>query len=417
MTTELNDALGILIAILGGAAVGVERQWSGHASGPKARFAGIRTFTLLGLAAGIAGLLWADGQHALATIILAGCVALIVVAYAAASRVEVDGTTEVAALVVLAAGTLSGMHHLKLASAAMALTTLLLIEKSRLHNLVARIDDASLHAAVRFTVMALVILPLLPSGPYGPWGGIRPRQLWALVLFFSGLSFVGYLSHRLISARRGYTIAGMLGGIISSTNVTFAFARTSRSEAASGTALAIGAIAASAVMCIRVLVATAVLNPAASVSLARYLIAPFLTAAAIGVVGSFKGEQSESRETLPSNPLQFTSALQMAVLFQLVIFGVRWAEGKFGQPGVFVSAGLLGFTDVDALVISIAKNAAAQLSSSTIAQAITIGVLANTILKLGIAVVVGSGRFRSLVGAGLCAVAVACAVSIWVALM
>src|SRR5579864_1792271 len=159
MTTELNDALGILIAILGGAAVGVERQWSGHASGPKARVAGIRTFTLLGLAAGIAGWLWADGQHAVATVILAGCVALIVAAYVAASRVEVDGTTEVAALVVLAAGTLSGMHHLRLASAAIALTTLLLIEKSRLHNLVARIDDASLRAAVRFTVMALVILP------------------------------------------------------------------------------------------------------------------------------------------------------------------------------------------------------------------------------------------------------------------
>jgi uncharacterized membrane protein (DUF4010 family) len=84
---------------------------------------------------------------------------------------------------------------------------------------------------------------------------------------------------------------------------------------------------------------------------------------------------------------------------------------------VFVSAGLLGFTDVDALVISIAKNATAQLSSSTIAQAITIGVLANTILKLGIAVVVGIGRFRTVAGAGLCAVAAACAISIWAALM
>ena len=38
--------------------------------------------------------------------------------------------------------------------------------------------------------MALVVLPLLPSGPYGPWGGIRPRELWALVLFFSGLLLI-----------------------------------------------------------------------------------------------------------------------------------------------------------------------------------------------------------------------------------
>ena len=42
------DVIGLLIAALGGAAVGIERQWSGHADGPRARFAGIRTFTLIG---------------------------------------------------------------------------------------------------------------------------------------------------------------------------------------------------------------------------------------------------------------------------------------------------------------------------------------------------------------------------------
>jgi len=33
MVLELKDALGILIAGLGGAAVGLEREWSGHAGG------------------------------------------------------------------------------------------------------------------------------------------------------------------------------------------------------------------------------------------------------------------------------------------------------------------------------------------------------------------------------------------------
>ena len=41
------DIVRVLIAALGGAAVGLERQWSGHADGPAARFAGIRTFTML----------------------------------------------------------------------------------------------------------------------------------------------------------------------------------------------------------------------------------------------------------------------------------------------------------------------------------------------------------------------------------
>jgi hypothetical protein len=36
-------------------AVGIEREWSGHATGPAARFAGARTFLLLGLLGGLAG--------------------------------------------------------------------------------------------------------------------------------------------------------------------------------------------------------------------------------------------------------------------------------------------------------------------------------------------------------------------------
>jgi uncharacterized membrane protein (DUF4010 family) len=185
MNFDLHDALGLLIATLGGAAVGLEREWSGHASGPRARFAGIRTFTLLGLGAGVAGWLWSNGLQVFAAILAAGSAALIVAAYVAASRAQVDGTTEVAAFVVLTAGIVAGVHEVRLASAMIALTTLLLIEKSRLHSLVRRIDDASLRAGFRFAVMAVVILPMLPSGPYGPLGGIRPRQLWALVLFFS----------------------------------------------------------------------------------------------------------------------------------------------------------------------------------------------------------------------------------------
>ena len=113
---------------------------------------------------------------------------------------------------------------------------------------------------VRFAVMALVVLPLLPRGPYGPLGGVRPRELWALVLFFSGRSFVGYVARRIVGPGHGYFVTGLLGGLVSSTNVTFSFARTSRIEPASARALAFGAVAANAMLYPRVLVATSVLN-------------------------------------------------------------------------------------------------------------------------------------------------------------
>ena len=90
--------------VLGGLAVGIEREWSGKSSGPHARFAGLRTFTLLGIISTLSGWLWTSGLQGPAAILLAGAGALVVVAYAAASRRDVDGTTEVAAIVVLTAG-------------------------------------------------------------------------------------------------------------------------------------------------------------------------------------------------------------------------------------------------------------------------------------------------------------------------
>ncbi len=331
MSPNLTDALGVVIAALGGAAVGLEREWSGHATGPNARFAGLRTFTLVGLLAGLGGWLWSNGLQFLTILLLSACAALIVAAYVAASRVEIDGTTEVAALVVLGAGVVAGMHELRLASATMAITTLLLAEKSKLHNFVKRIDDTSLRAAFRFAVMAVVILPILPSGPYGPLGGVRPRQLWVTVLFFSGLSFAGYLTRRAVGSGRGYPIAGMLGGIISSTNVTLSFARTSRKEMNAGLPLAFGVIGASAVMCVRVLVGTAVLNLPVSIALMPYLVGPFVVAAVITWFGMRKPQSVGSAEMASANPLQFASALQMAALFQIVMFGVRWHKAHGGR--------------------------------------------------------------------------------------
>src|SRR5450759_2393077 len=66
-----------------------------------------------------------------------------------------------------------------------------------------------------------------------------------------------------------------------SSDVTRSFARASRSETDAGMPLATGVIGASAVMCLRVLIASAVLNPSVSIGLVRYLIAPFFVAAFI----------------------------------------------------------------------------------------------------------------------------------------
>jgi uncharacterized membrane protein (DUF4010 family) len=395
------DVTGLLIAALGGTAVGIERQWSGHAEGPEARFAGVRTFTLLGGLGGLSGVLWGLGLTGPAVVLLTGAAAITIAAYVAASRRDVDGTTEVAALVVVGAGLLAGIGSYRLASGIIALTCLLLVEKSRLHALVARIDDVGLRAGARFAVMALVVLPVLPEGPYGPFGGIRPRELWALVLFFSGLSFLGYGARRILGPSHGYLVAGLLGGLVSSTNVTFTFARASRTEAAADRALAFGAVAANAVLYPRVLVAVTVLNPPLLPLLFRYLVLPgFVAAVAVGV-GLRRARSATAGVSGMTNPLQLTAALQMALVFQMVLMLVRFAGDVWGRAGVFGSAAVLGLTDVDALTVSMARGVAYTVSLETAGVAIAIGVLANTVLKLAIALALGNPRFQKIVGGTL----------------
>lgn len=412
VASDLATWAGVVVAALGGAAIGVERQRSGHATGAYARFGGVRTFTLLGGLAGMAGWMVTAGLVGTAIVVSAGAVALIVAAYVAASRRDVDATTETAALVVIAAGILAGTGRLALASGAIAVTALVLVEKSRLHALVARLDDAELRAAVRFGVMAVVILPLLPEGPV-PWlGGAKPRELWLLVLFFNGLSFLGYFARRAFGPRHGYPLAGALAGLISSTSVTYTFARLSRDERPLSRPLAIGTIAACTMLFPRVLVATSVLHATVAWKLLPYAAAPL----AVGVVTLLlllrSSPDTAHSSGMPSNPLQVGPALQMAATFQLVLFAVNWVRSVYGDLGLLVSGAVLGVSDVDAMTISMAKSASGGVAPAVAARAIAIGMLANSILKLSLAVALGTSQFRRTSVAALAAMVLAIAASL-----
>jgi len=415
MMLSWEDARAIAVAALGGAAIGVERQWSGHAAGPTARIGGIRTFTLLGILGGLAGWLWHQGEPLLgASLLLAGG-ALVVAGYAAVSHRDPDGTTEVAALVVLATGTVAGAGHLQFASAIIAVTALLLIEKSRLHKAVARLDDAEIRAGVRFAVMAIVILPLLPEGPFGPWGGVRPRELWLWVLLFSGLSFLGFILRRAVGPGRGDLVAGLLGGAVSSTSVTFTFARASRAHPARSRALAFGVLAACAIMIVRVLVAAAVLNPRLAWGLLPYLSPPLLVFVIATLSGLRRTEPPDGAMEGPANPLEIWPALQMTAIFQAVLFVVHEVGTTFGGVGLTVSGAILGLTDIDALTMSMARLAAAPDALRAAVLAIAVGVFSNTLFKLVVAWFAGSGAMRTLVPGILAASAAASlAAMIWI---
>jgi len=409
-------ALRLGLAGLIGLAVGTEREWSGHATGPRARFAGARTFFLLGLLGGISGWLFGTAAKPLAIVLIAGGAALAIVAYAVATLVthDADGTTETAALLVLATGALAGLGRGAIASGIAAVAVAALAEKVRIQGLVRRIEEKELRAAFHFAVLALVVLPLLPQGPYGPHDAVRPRDLWSIVLLFSGLNFLGYAAQRAVGTERGYGVAGLLGGLVSSTAVAVTFARRSRSEPERAAALALGIVAACTVLLVRVGIVSAVLNGPLALRLVPYLLPAAV--AGTGAIAFLLLRRPAPVAGLPiatdRNPLRLGSAVQMAIAFQVMLLVLPTATHLWGAGGLVGSAAVLGLTDMDALTFSLARAAAGATPLDLAARALVVGLLANTGVKLIAVLAIGTPPLRRIAGGGLVALAAALALSV-----
>src|SRR5262245_65078194 len=74
------------VAALGGLAVGIEREWSARARARPARFAGVRTFLLLGLLGGLSAILADVVGSPAGLVLLAAGAALVVGAYVVTAR-------------------------------------------------------------------------------------------------------------------------------------------------------------------------------------------------------------------------------------------------------------------------------------------------------------------------------------------
>ena len=408
MAPELSSVVAasrLAIAGLVGLAVGTEREWSGPPAGPQRRFAGLRTFLLFGLVGGIAGLLAAASLVPLAIVMLLPCGAFIVAEYVTAARTgphDLHGTTDAAAFVVLGLGLLAGLGYLALAAGCVTVVVLALAEKEKLHWLVRRIGREELLAGLQFLVLALVILPLLPTGPYEKLLGLRPRALWAIVVVLSGLNFAGYLARKVVGPARGHLVTGLLGGVVSSTLVTLQSSRLSRSEPEHSAALALGVVAACTVLPLRVLLVTLALRSDLALAVLPYMLPPLLVGILLLVVSLRRAPRGAPIPAGGVSPLRLVSALKMALVFQVAILAVAFAQARMGGTAVLSSAALVGVADMDALTIAMSRLADAPGVVRIAAHGIAIGALASTLFKIGLAML-GSPAFRRRAIGGLSA--------------
>ena len=378
----LHQALTVAAALAAGVLIGIERGWNLKEQKPGTRVAGVRTFSMLGLAGGIAGLIGALGQPLVAAALAIGAVSIIVIAYSRALQHHHDSTSAVAALATIAIGFLAGSGSPGLAIACAAVAVALLALRAELHGFVDRLEAQDVKALARYAVIAGAVLPFLPNGHYGPYGAWNPQRLWLVVVLVTGFSFLGYVANRIFGERRGTIATALIGGAYSSTAVTQSLAQRLGSEGEGGAEPA-GIALASAVMYLRITLLVGILAPRVFLDFVVLILPALLVGGAAGY-WLYRKAPSRDGPAPPGNPIAILPALGFLAFVAVAAVAARWAEGRFGESGI---AGLLlitGSMDVDTAVITLGGLSPNAISSSLAALALAGTVFANMTVKLAI---------------------------------
>jgi uncharacterized membrane protein (DUF4010 family) len=394
--------LGIALGI--GLLVGTERGWEARDREDGQRAAGIRTFALIGLLGGLAGIPGEPVTAWLIPVTFVAVAALIAISYVAQVRSahKVGMTTEIAALAVFALGALAGIGEKQAAAAAGVIVVAILGAKPVLHAWLQKLERVEIDAAVRLLLISVVLLPVLPDRDMGPFAALNPFRIWLMVVLIATVSFVGYVAVRIAGTQKGLYVTGLFGGLASSTAVTLTFSRLARDKTASLDALAAGTLAACSTMFPRMLLLAAPISP----SLAKLLAAPLLVAGIVGYAASWLlarrgSDDSDSTEPGVSNPLDLKMAIRFGALLVAILFAARALKTWAGDAAVLVLAAVSGLADVDAITLSVASMTREGLAAAIAVAGVSIAAATNTFAKIGLAFGIGGAAFGARIGAAL----------------
>ncbi len=393
---DLFTRFGAAIAI--GFLIGLQREYA-HGGQGREIIAGERTYALLGLTGALAALIadQLDSDLAfLGIILLLG--SIISVAYFQEARGgRVGITSEVASVITIGIGVLCYQGHLILGIALGITTMVILSIKLETDQLARALTRDDVIAALQMAVISAIILPVLPNESFlpPPFDVLNPFKIWLMVVFISGINFLGYVAIKIVGPEQGIGITGLLGGMVSSTAVTLSFSERSNREPDLSKPFVLAITVAWTVMFARVLMEVGVVNA----SLLREVWLPITLAGLIGlsycVYLFFIQRTGEKGDVQFSNPFDLMSAIKFGLLYALVLLISRTAQMYLGDTGLYLSSILSGGADVDAITLTMAElSRSGVMEMDKAALAIVLATMSNTLVKGGIALLAGSVTLR-----------------------
>lgn len=339
----------ILTALCIGLLIGTTRQ---RLHQPDVMKAGIRTHAIVALLGAISYLI--GFEVFIVALLVAGF--LIGISYRQSVLTDPGMTGEFVLFLTLLLSGLA-MKNAPLAAALGVVTACLVFIKKLLRKFSQeKLTEKELEDALMLCASALVVLPLLPIEPIDRWNALQPYAIWKIVVLIMGVGMLSHVLMRMVGMKGGLVLAGFLTGFISSTGAVSEFGRNTREKpehASLASAAAMFSVLSS-------LLLFALILGASSEKLLRAMAWPLsATALALASTGFYFLHHAHAAidfEPLTSrHAFKISHAVVIAAMISMVTLCSAWLKELFGDSGIWVTTVLVGFAEIHAAAVGIAK--------------------------------------------------------------
>ena len=393
------QAWGSLAITLGiGLLIGVERERR-KGTGTHRHFAGVRTFALVGVLGCAVELLALPLLTAMAALFVG---ALCVISHLKDQSKDPGATTEIGLFLTFVLGALSVSHQALAAAGGVTVASLLLARTSLQQFSTQVLTETELRDAMLLAGAALIVLPLTPDHPLPGMSYVNLRWVWSLVVLIMGVQALGHVGLRLMGARLGLPLSGLVAGFISST----ATIATLGGRVAKSPELMVGAVSAawfsSVSTGVQVLLIAATLDPASLKILWPSMLAAIAVSASLGLVVMLKETEMASEAPSRGHAFSLWQSAGLALLLTATSALVSWAQDFWGTAVSMGAVALAGFGDMHAASAAVISLYGKQLADAHFLQlAVLMAFTTNTFSKCVAACAAGGRTFGGAVSLGL----------------
>ncbi len=299
---------------------------------------------------------------------------------------------------------------------------IVLHSKGRIRRFTDRLETGEVVTTCKFLAIVGVVLPLIPAAPDPSTRvgqilallPVTPRQIWMAVVVTTAISYLGYVLQTYLFPRKGLILAGLIGGVYSSTVAVLVISKKSKARPELSRDAAVAILLAVSMMYVRLLALVAIfrLSATANVGPALVGLAVLATGYALWLrrrgapdprangADVANGTDASTEKPLHRNPLELNSALVFALLFAVLSLVTKLTLESFDEMGLRMLSFVVGFSDITPFVVSLLQGSFG-IGEAQILKAIIIASASNNLLKTAYAYIFGSRSTASTAAPGM----------------